>query len=138
MSGLRPTCDTCGYVLPKHHPECPADTTRSPTSPRSSRSGRRGRHPIWVLLDKLQMDNREQAAKLVELRALVAGLELPDPSASLCPECGTRFRSRLVMEEHRYQNHEGPVPEHYVRAERLAGFVCDVDESAGVAEQVQP
>jgi hypothetical protein len=32
------------------------------------------RHAIWQLLDRLQMDNREQAARLVELRMHVAGL----------------------------------------------------------------
>lgn len=48
------------------------------------------RHPIWKLLDKIQMDNRDQAAKIVELRALFAALPpemLPDRPAA-CEECG--------------------------------------------------
>jgi hypothetical protein len=32
------------------------------------------RHAVWVLLDKLQQDNREQTARLIELRSLVAAL----------------------------------------------------------------
>lgn len=32
------------------------------------------RHAVWQLLDRLQMDNREQAARLVELRRYVASL----------------------------------------------------------------
>lgn len=34
------------------------------------------RHPIWELLDRIQMDNRDTAAKIVELRAHVASLDL--------------------------------------------------------------
>jgi DNA repair exonuclease SbcCD ATPase subunit len=79
-------------------------------------------HPIWTLLDKLQMDNREQAAKLVELRSYVANIDLPNPAASECPECGTKFRNHLVRDEHLYNAHDGPVPPHYLRAEELAGL----------------
>lgn len=79
-------------------------------------------HPIWVLLDKLQMDNRAQAAKLADLRMQVAALALPDPHESACPVCGTKFRHKLTMAEHHYNAHGGPVPEHYLAAERLAGI----------------
>lgn len=87
------------------------------------------RHPVWVLLDKLQMDNRKQAAKLVELRSYVAGLSLPEAAAYKCPRCGTRFRTQLLVAEHVYNSHDGPVPEHYLRAERLAGLSDSVEES---------
>lgn len=79
-------------------------------------------HPIWVLLDKLQMDNREQAAKLIELRSHVASLALPDPKASLCPVCQVKFRNRLTMSEHLYNSHNGPVPAHFIAAEKAAGL----------------
>lgn len=82
-------------------------------------------HPIWVLLDKLQMDAREHSAKLVELRSYVASLSLPDPKRRECPECGTAFRNELVMAEHRYNSHGGAVPEHYLAAERAAGLQDD-------------
>lgn len=80
------------------------------------------RHPVWQLLDKLQMDNREQAAKLVELRALVSQLELPNPAKRRCDTCGVSFRNQLLRDEHVYHSHQGPVPEHYLRAERLANL----------------
>jgi hypothetical protein len=41
------------------------------------------RHPVWTLLDKLQMDNRAQAAKLTELRAAFAAMALPDKEPPL-------------------------------------------------------
>ena len=85
------------------------------------------RHPIWQMLDKLQMDNRQQATKLVELRALVAGIELPDPEASVCDRCGIKFRSHLQRDEHVYTAHDGPVPPHYLRAETLAGITEEVE-----------
>ena len=44
------------------------------------------RHAIWQLLDRLQMDNRAQAAKLVELRAAVATLGLPEKDPPLPAE----------------------------------------------------
>jgi hypothetical protein len=81
------------------------------------------RHPVWQLLDKLQMDNRAQAAKLVELRALVAGLGLPEYEPAICPDCGTKFSSKLTRDEHLYNAHGGPIPEHYLAAERAAGLL---------------
>ena len=82
------------------------------------------RHPIWELLDKLQMDNRAQAAKLVELRALMCDVQIPEPVQFTCPDCGIRFCRVSLMEEHRYSAHEGPVPGHYLSAERLAGMTA--------------
>lgn len=81
------------------------------------------RHPVWELLDRLQMDSRAQAAKLVELRALVASLDLTEPSRPKCPDCGTAFRSVRAVAEHRYNSHSGPVPEHVLAAEAKADSV---------------
>lgn len=80
------------------------------------------RHPVWVLLDKMQMDIRALEAKMNELRVQVAALDLTDQPRAMCPECGITFRRLSLMEEHRYNSHAGPVPSHYVRAERLAGL----------------
>lgn len=77
-------------------------------------------HQIWQLLDRLQMDNRAQAAKLVELRALVANIDLPNPNESVCDVCGAKHRHKHAMEEHRYIVHDGPVPAHYLAAEARA------------------
>jgi len=80
------------------------------------------RHPVWVLLDKLQMDNRAQAAKLTELRALVSSLNLPDPNRRACPSCGAVHTHQQALAEHVYRVHDGPVPAHYLEAERRAGL----------------
>jgi len=79
-------------------------------------------HPVWQMLDKLQMDNRAMAAKLVELRAHVAALELPDESPRYtCETCKrSDFRSIPQLAEHIYYHHDGPVPNHLLRAEELA------------------
>lgn len=57
------------------------------------------RHQLWQALDRLQMDNRAQAARIVEIRSMVASLDLPadwaparpgSPTAlhpDACPEC---------------------------------------------------
>ena len=79
------------------------------------------RHPIWQMLDRLQMDNRDQAAKLVELRAHVASLDLPEDPRHVCGVCGVSFRRESLRDEHVYSAHDGPVPAHYVAAERAAG-----------------
>lgn len=80
------------------------------------------RHPIWVLLDQLQMDNRAQAAKLIEIRSYVANLALPEEHLHHCPECQASHRHAHALAEHRYHCHAGAVPEHYLAAERLAGI----------------
>lgn len=71
------------------------------------------RHEIWKIADGLQMDLRNASSKLVELRARLAGLDLPQPSALRCPECGIKPRGVLLLAEHRYQAHDGPLPEHW-------------------------
>lgn len=78
------------------------------------------RHPIWEVADSLQMDLRAANAKLVELRARLAAMDLPDHVEHRC-DCGSSFRSRRELEEHLYTAHDGPLPESYRRADELAG-----------------
>lgn len=75
------------------------------------------RHDIWQLSDKIQMDLRAAQAKIVEMRAMLAALDLPDQSRLECPHCGLRFSGPLTLAEHRYQSHGGDVPEHWVAIE---------------------
>lgn len=79
-------------------------------------------HPIWHALDRLQMDLRAANSRLVELRAMVAALELPAGQRWSCPECGTRFASAWRTQEHRYNAHGGPLPDRDAAAERAAGL----------------
>lgn len=77
------------------------------------------RHEIWKLLDELQMNNRADAAKLVTLRSLVAGLNLPTPSGLACPRCGLACKGPRTLAEHMHQLHGGPLPEHWKTGDGL-------------------
>jgi hypothetical protein len=73
------------------------------------------RHPIWQLADQLQMDLRAASAKLVELRAQLASIDLGDTNAGrvTCPTCTATFSGDRTLAEHAYNVHDGPVPPHY-------------------------
>jgi hypothetical protein len=79
------------------------------------------RHDIWAVADALQMDLRSAQAKLVELRARLAALDLPKPSESICPNCQLPLRGPNSLAEHLYTSHAGPLPPQYVRADEIAG-----------------
>lgn len=78
------------------------------------------RHDIWQVADALQMDLRAATAKLVELRARLAALDLPTNNASACPTCGVKLRGPNTLAEHVYNSHDGPVPAHWERVERMS------------------
>lgn len=80
------------------------------------------RHEIWAMLDRLQMDAREHVARIDTLRQLVAAIELPTAARPACPTCGIAFQLTWQRDEHVYTSHNGPVPEHYLAAERAAGL----------------
>lgn len=75
------------------------------------------RHDIWQLADKIQMDLRAAQAKLVELRSMLAALDLPDETRTTCPRCELRFRGPNTLAEHLHTSHNGPVPQHWLAAE---------------------
>lgn len=75
------------------------------------------RHVIWQVADSLQMDLRAATAKLVELRAKLAGLDLPEAAFVCCPTCEVQLKGPRSLAEHLYNVHEGPEPDHYVLAE---------------------
>lgn len=78
------------------------------------------RHEIWKLADALQMDLRAANAKLLELRARLAGLELPDPKIVACPFCGLETRGPRTLAEHLYLSHDGTVPEQWEQAAAIS------------------
>ena len=78
------------------------------------------RHDIWQVADALQMDLRAAQAKLVELRARLAALDLPGRNETVCPTCGLPFPGPQTLAEHRYTSHDGPVPAHWQRIELMA------------------
>lgn len=80
-----------------------------------------GKHPIWTQLDALTKSHAEQGARLTELRARVATMNLPAVTAYACPVCGIEFRSQAVAEQHLYVSHDGPLPQSLIAGERAAG-----------------
>lgn len=69
-------------------------------------------HPVWQLLDQMQMDLRQLSARMVELRAHVASMNLDEhPSSFPCPDCGSAFVRLSTMQTHRYHHHGGPLPD---------------------------
>lgn len=78
-------------------------------------------HEIITLFRKVQLDLRDALVKMGELQRMVAALDLPDPTERTCDGCGATFKGPLSLAEHEYLSHDGPVPEHWLEAERLAG-----------------
>jgi len=93
------------------------------------------RHPLWQLLDRLQMDIRSMDAKLVEIRSLISQLQLAPPTRHLCVDCGAVHRHSQALAEHRYRCHDGPVPAHYLAAELAAGFDVEPRVSSPTGEE---
>jgi hypothetical protein len=78
-------------------------------------------HPLWHLADQIQMDLRAATAKLVQLRAQLANITLPDtPRRVPCPDCAWDFQHLSAMQEHRYHHHDGPLPHHWATADQHA------------------
>jgi hypothetical protein len=69
------------------------------------------------MIGEAEDDFRSGLAKLTELRAYLAAMNLPNPSRIACPECGVRLRGELVLAEHSYHSHGGPEPAHWLEAE---------------------
>jgi hypothetical protein len=80
------------------------------------------RHPIWRMLDEMQMNNRADAAKLVEIRAQLATIDLGGKISSRvqCDVCGANFPGTRALSEHAFNVHDGPVPDHYAEIEALS------------------
>lgn len=75
------------------------------------------RPDIWQIADRLQMDLRAAQARLVELRAMLAQVDLPDPARLECRHCGLRFPGPRTLAEHDHVIHDGPVPDHWLAIE---------------------
>lgn len=79
------------------------------------------RHDIWKLLDDLSHEHARMGARLVAMRALVSGLDLPSPAACICRSCGVKCRGPRSLAQHVYVSHGGPLPEHVAAADKRAG-----------------
>ena len=75
------------------------------------------RHDIWKVADAIQMDLGAAQAKMVQLRAKLAAVDLPGKEQTTCPRCGAKLPGALTLAEHLYVSHDGPTPAHWVALE---------------------
>ncbi len=81
---------------------------------------------ILAALDQVRYDLSVTQTRVIEIaneaKKLIEASKLVVPPKHICPTCGCTQRSKQALAEHRYNSHWGPVPEHYLAAERLAGI----------------
>lgn len=77
-------------------------------------------HEARELLKKMRYDTTALQARITDMFRVLDKLDLPDPAEVSCPHCAVSFRSQVVLSEHVYHSHDGPVPETWLRAEALA------------------
>ena len=75
---------------------------------------------LITLLKKLRYDLTGMQVKVSEALRMVAALDLAPAVEHRCPHCSLVLREKLALAEHVYVSHEGPEPEHWKEAERLA------------------
>lgn len=78
---------------------------------------------VFALLDKMRYDLTAAQGKLTDVKAMLGELNLPSKPRPRCSFCGLTFRGALSLAEHLHTSHDGPVPEHFLAAERAAGIV---------------
>lgn len=76
---------------------------------------------IFELLRKIRYDLTAAQAKLTDATNALAALNLPKATDLEC-HCGLRFGSKYKLDEHTYQSHDGPVPQHWLDLEARCGF----------------
>jgi hypothetical protein len=77
-------------------------------------------HPILAALAKAQYDLTSAQAWLAEVRRQVATLKIEAAAEHVCDACGLDLAGMFKLAEHRYLQHDGPVPEHWEVAEQIA------------------
>lgn len=77
-------------------------------------------HELVEALKRIRYDLTACQAKLSDALKMCADLNLAPPEVSECPMCGARTRGPLSLAEHMYLSHDGPEPQHWIEAERIA------------------
>lgn len=75
-------------------------------------------HEILELARTIRYDLTALQAKLSELIRLAG--EKTDRETHTCPDCGLGFKGSMSLAEHRYVQHDGPEPAHWLEAEARA------------------
>jgi hypothetical protein len=82
-------------------------------------------HELVTQLKRLRYDLTEMQGKVSEALRMAAQLKLESAPPHTCPECKTAgithdLRTTAKLAEHRYHAHDGPLPNHYAKAEAAA------------------
>jgi hypothetical protein len=89
---------------------------------------------LLELLRRIRLDATAIQAKVSDAMTQLAALELPNASASRCGVCGIRLRGPIALAEHAYNSHAGPLPEHFIAAERAAGLAAPHTVAHGTSD----
>jgi len=74
---------------------------------------------VFELLRKIRYDATAIQAKVTDAMRVLTDMNLPEPVAAVCPQCGLRCRGKVTLAEHLYVSHDGPLPEVYRRIDNL-------------------
>jgi hypothetical protein len=82
-------------------------------------------HELVNQLKRIRFDLTDLQGKVSEALRMAGALNLEPHTPHTCPECkaaGNTFdlRTATKLAEHRFHSHDGPLPDHYQTAERLA------------------
>ena len=83
-------------------------------------------HELLAQLKRIRYDLTALQGKLTEALAMAGRAKLDThTNTHVCPECKTAgithdLRGTMKLSEHRYHSHNGPLPDHYAKAEQLA------------------
>lgn len=75
---------------------------------------------IEAELSKVQYDLTSLKARISEIQRQVADLNITPSERPKCPDCHLTFKGALSLAEHLYNQHQGPLPSHYDKAEGQA------------------
>ncbi len=79
------------------------------------------------LLDNLREMRKDMTSAQIRLTEAIRSIAaLPEDSFAntdaTCTTCSVKTRGPLALAEHLYTSHDGPLPDHYARADKLAGI----------------
>lgn len=93
-------------------------------------------HPLWIALDKAQMDISSLSQRLTEIRAHIAQLDLGTKHRPLvCPHCGPWHLGPTKLAEHLYAVDPAkyPLPAHWAAGDARAHSLPGETESEAAA-----
>lgn len=76
---------------------------------------------VYRQLRAMREDLTKMQGRVTDIVNMLNTFNFPDAEAEKCPHCDLKFKGPLSLAEHVYNSHDGPVPEHYLAAERAAG-----------------